>query len=377
MVTKAGADPEGAFHRVDFEAVGAGGSTVPSMFGRRKTVFQALAAMGEEHGALAETVLARRPVLAGSAELEQLLHSSLAGAARRARMNANQLMGHAMNRVWAFRDMSNGVSSAWKAEVQGALTWLATLEYEAGLNYHGIIGPPCESYADLGARVRGIGEERAFRYLEAFDAHVRRLRPPLPVTQAAVRVLKRFGKPVLLERWWRALSEPIRPESAAGLAAIGALGDWGWIRSVTIQPCAGTYVAGLDADTVRSYAAGIAAVFDDLHDWGVASVRTAARLARLSIRETRSVLERDPRWTAASRDWFIRGGRGGGTLVARARGISSCDACSTLDDLHRLLANDESLQEVLAARKACEMPPADVLGMMIGLGKVRLKQKAA
>jgi hypothetical protein len=377
VVTKSGVEPEQVFPRLDFEAVGAGGSTVPCVGGRRMTVLQALGALSEEHAAIAAAGLARRPALAGSAALERLLHAPLAGAARAARMNANQLVAYALNRVTAFHDMSDGVSSSWKAEVYGALTWVGILEYECGLRHYGISGEPCESYAELGARVRGIGEARAFQYVESFNACVRRLRPPLPVTQATVTVLRRLGKPVLLEQWWRTLPRSVRPEQPRDLAAMAALGEWGWLRRVTIEPCAGTFVAGLDAHAVRSHAVGIGAVFEESYDWGAANVGTAARLAQLSIRDTRAAFERDARWTRASSDWFVRSGRGGGTLGARARGLADCDACTTLEDLHRLLSNDEGLNEVRAARRGCEMPPAEVLARMLGAGTVRLEQRAA
>lgn len=373
----AGVEPDQLFHTLDFEGIGKGGSAAPSSGGRRPTVLDALGALSVEHRSLADAALSTRPVLPGAAALEGLLHGSLAREARVAGMATGQLVGYVANRALAYHGIINGAPTSWNAEVEGALSWLNGLQCEAGLRFHGISGRPCDSYAELGQLLGAISESDAYGAVESFNAGVRRLHPILPVTCATVAVLRSLGSPVLVERWWRALPKRIRPAAPADLVTIGALGEWGWLKGVVVLPCMDTHVAGLDENTVRSYAVGIAAVFEDLKDWGAANVHTASSLSGLSVREVRAALERDQRWTRASNEWFVRGGQRDSVLASQARDLVRRGGCANGEAVHRVMVSDAAMREARAARKGWDVPPAGVLDLIIGAGTAAADRRAA
>jgi hypothetical protein len=230
VVMDRGIEPDVLFHRLDFDTVRWDGAVVPSSAGERRTVLQGLAALSAEQASMAEAALAVRPVLPGAAALEWMLHSSLASAARESRMTTAQLLGYAADRVAAYHGMANGISSTWRKEVEGAVTWLGGYEARAGLHFHGISGTPCDSYAEVAKRAGMIDETWAFNAVEAFDVAVRRFNPTLPVTRATLRVLRKLGNGASYTQWWKALPLEIRPTACDELTAIGALVGWGWVR---------------------------------------------------------------------------------------------------------------------------------------------------
>lgn len=352
VVTQPGAEPDAVFPRRDFNVVNQR-SVLPMKRGERLSVRDAL---GKERAALGDAALAVRPPLPGAAELERMLHDSLAHQARRGHMTAAQLVDYAVCRVAAYDAMTRGGASSWIAEVKDALVGLPLYEREAGAHAYGIGRPPCETYAEIANR-SGASESSTHQLVRAFEARVRTMRPALPVCRATISVLGGFGKPVLIEEWWRALPEAIRPPEPDDLATLAALDAWGWVHPIAVYYGAGTYIVGTDHDETRRMAVWADSTIDSLHEWGAARVGRLAQTIGITDEQAGAALERDGRWAAAVDGWFISTSGRGGVIGERVRNMLRRGR-PALPGLRRVLGGLRTNRQKL---HGAEYPPLDVL----------------
>lgn len=363
IVLESGIEPTALFPQSNFEAVTADGATMPSRCGAALVVQQALNA---EDAALAASVLAVRPPLPGTAELERVLHEPLAHRARRSRMGAPRFVEYVSRRVAAYRVVMNGGRSTWLEEVQDALAGLPRDELEAGCHYYGIGRELCDTYAEVGGRT-GANESSAYQLVKAFEEIVKAMRPVLPVCRATFSPLERFKKPVWIEQWWEAVPASIRPPSARDLASMASLDAWGWIRPISVWHCLDTYVAGVDDDAACKFASDVRCVMRQLRRWGAARVDRVAQRAHLTAAQVRAAFERDRRWLSASDEWFVT--PSGGVLGRTLRSALCGRRPRTLAGLRRSLVG---VRDTELVHYGAEIPPFEVVRMLLVLRRAEV-----
>lgn len=356
IVTQPGMEPDVEFARRDFDAVSRG-RVVPMEHGERLTAREAL---GVELGAVADAALAVRPPLPGAAELERVLHDSVAHQARRSQMTASEFIDFVVRRVAAYSGMARGVASSWMAEVDDAIAGLPPNEREAGAHAYGIGRTRCDTYTEIAHRVGGT-ESSAYQLVQAFDARVRAMRPALPVCRRTVAALHALHKPVPITDWWEALPHEIRPSSPNDLSSLAALDAWGWIRPIAVYYGAGTYIVGTDHAEAAGVAKAADYTIDTLYQWGVARVSKVARVIGLSEQQARAALERDGRWASAPGGWFVSTGARGGHVGARVRELLRRGT----PDLPALRAALLGLRTSRMRGYGAEYPPLDVLHAVV------------
>src|SRR5436309_1488128 len=157
------------------------------------------------------------------------------------------------------------------------------------VRYLSLDGKPDETLEALGAQA-GITRERVRQIVQRFVDRNSSLRPPLPICEATIEVLKKAELPLTLEGWNEELPDLLRPDSPSALSALRTLERWGWVGENTWLRAGGflVVVPGIGREEVgREYLRRVTRALRHAMALGAASVTQLS----LALHEQRSAVE--------------------------------------------------------------------------------------
>jgi len=268
--------------------------------------------LGEEAQARLASVLAKCCVGGGSLKgvggnLQRMMQTPLSQALTEWMMLEHAVIAHASAVVELLGRLVEGIRVTPLDEISLLSRGLSPRDRIFVSRYLELDGRPGDTLEALGAQA-GVTRERVRQIVQRFSDRTTRLRPPLPICEAAVATLRALPGPTTLELWNEQLPELVRADSPSDLTALRTLESWGWLPKSTWLHAGGIVLVVPEEsqeENGRRFLRQVSAALRRAMALGAASVRQLSLVLDQPRTVVESLLRSSGRWEQVDGEWFV------------------------------------------------------------------------
>ncbi len=288
------------------------------------------------------------------------------------RMRPSTVTGHVAAILVVLERLVEGHSVSILDEVSLFYHGLSDRDRTFVVRYLGLDGQPGETLEVLGAEA-GITRERVRQIVQRFIDRNSPLRPPLPICEVTVAVLKNTEGPLTLDRWSEELPDVLRPNSPSVLSALRTLERWGWLGENTWLRAGGflLLVPGVGREEVgREFLRRVTPALRNAMALGAASVAQLSLALNQQRTVVESLLRSSGRWEQVDGDWFVLKESGGYLLPHVAEKMLAVLGPLTVDQLRSGLRRYRESK----LRQRLDVPPRQILRRVLKAAGMRVSE---
>lgn len=332
----------------------------------------------EEIKARIATILARPDGRAGTIVRQVLesfgrvVHTSLLSAISEWKMRTPAILSHITGLVAVVERLTEGQRVSILDEISLFYRALSDRDRTLVVRYLGLDGRPDETLEALGVQA-GITRERVRQIVQRFIDRNSPLRPPLPICEATLAVLKNKNGPLTLDRWSEELPDVLRPDSPSVLSALRTLERWGWAAENTWLLAGGflLVVPGVGRENVgREFLRCVTPALRSAMALGAASVAHLSLALSQQRPVVESLLRSSGRWEQVDGDWFVLRDSGGYLLPHVAEKMLAILGPLTVDQLRSGLRRYRESR----FRQRLDVPPRHILRRVLKAAGMRVSE---
>jgi sigma-70-like protein len=300
------------------------------------------------------------------------VQTSLLSATNEWKMRLPAISGHLTALVPLLERLAQGQRLSILDEISLFYHGLSDRDRTFVVRYLGLDGQQGETLETLGAQA-GVTRERVRQIVQRFIDRNSSLRPPLPICEATISVLKTAEGPLTLDRWSEELPEVLRPDSPSVLNALRTLERWGWLAENTWLRAGGflLVVPGMGREELgREFLRRVTPALRNAMALGAASVAQLSLALHEQRTAVESLLRSSGRWEQADGDWFVLKESRGYLLPHVAEKMLAILGPLTVDQLRSGLRRYRESK----FRQRLEVPPRQILRRVLKAAGMRVSE---
>ncbi len=323
-------------------------------------------------GILAKCGVEGDPLRGVAERLQRMMQTPLSRATTEWKMLEHAVVSHASAVVELLGRLVEGSRVTPLDEISLLSRGLSARDRIFVSRYLELDGRPGDTLEALGAEA-GITRERVRQIVQRFIDRNSPLRPPLPICEATVEVLKNTEGPLTLDRWSEELPDLLRPDSPSVLSALRTLERWGWLGENTWLRAGGflLVIPGMGREDVgREFLRRVTPALRNAMALGAASVGQLSLALHQQRTVVESLLRSSGRWEQVDGDWFVLKESEGYLLPHVAAKMLAVLGPLTVDQVRSGLRRYRESK----FRQRLEVPPRQILRRVLKAAGLRVSE---